>query len=260
MIDIIYACLLTTHEDNFVYYEPQHDERDWWLLLVTKSPAFFIVDNERFEVLEHTAILYPPYVHLHYGALGEPFVNDWVRFRTDEDFILNGTIPAQTPFQVKDIDFIHNLFRQIASENFFDNKYKIQSIYSLFRLMFYKLEESLCFSSETHQLKDLLALRSLINNNPGFDWNVTYMAGKLHISPGYLHELYRNAFGISCMDDVIQMRLALAKHYLENSTMPINSIALTCGYKNVEHFSRQFKKLSGMSPRVYRNTYLAGLT
>ena len=69
MIDIIYACLLTTHEDNFIYYEPRTD-RDWWLLLVTKSPAFFIVDNERFEAPEHTAILYPPYVPLHYGALG----------------------------------------------------------------------------------------------------------------------------------------------------------------------------------------------
>lgn len=259
MIEIIYACLHTTHENDFIYYEPYHD-RYWWLLLITKSPAFFIIDNERFEVPEQTAILYPPHVSLHYGALREPFVNDWIRFKTDENFILKGSIPAQTPFQVKDVDFIHNLFEQVAFENFYKNKYKSQSIYSLFKLIFYKLEESLSFKSESTQLKELFTLRSLINNNPGFDWNVTYMAQKLHISPGYLHELYRKAFGVTCMDDVIQMRLELSKHYLENSTMSINSIASTCGYKNVEHFSRQFKKSNGMSPREYRNTHLAGLT
>lgn len=253
MIDIMYACLLTEHEDNFVYYEV-NDNRDWWLLLVTSSPAFFIIDNERFEMPSQTAILYPPHVPLHYGALGEPFINDWIRFRTNEEFICNGAVPFQTPFEINDFDFIHNLFKQLASENFFDNKYKNQSIHSLFELMFYKLEESLTFSSENHQLKDLLALRLCINNNPGFDWSVPYMAKRLHVSPGYLHELYQKTFGISCMDDVIQMRLSLARHYLSHSNEPINSIAQTCGYKNVEHFSRQFKKQNGMSPREYRKS------
>lgn len=81
------------------------------------------------------------------------------------------------------------------------------------------------------------------------------MANLLHVSTGYFHTLYRNTFGITCMDDVIQTRLSMAKDYLRYSATPIQTIASICGYKNVEHFSWQFKKCVGMSPREYRQQF-----
>ena len=256
MIDIIYVHYNTTHGSDFVYYEDGLN-RDWWLLLQTHTPAFFMIHNKKYIMPPESAILYPPYSPLHYGAYEDYFQNDWIRFHTDEDFICNGKIPIQFPFEVKEFGFTHFLFEQLASENFYNNKFKKQTIHSLFELMFCKLEESLSFHSENTQAKDLLALRLSIKNDPGFDWTIPYMANRLHVSTGYLHTLYRKTFGITCMDDVIQMRLALAKDYLKHSSTPIHTIAISCGYKNVEHFSRQFKNHTGMSPREYRRIYNA---
>lgn len=253
MIDIIYVHYNTTHESDFVYYE-EGQNRDWWLLLQTHTPAFFNIDGERYIMPAESAILYPPFSTLYYGAHGGYFQNDWIRFYTDEDFIRKGAVPIGKPFEVKEFGFTHHLYEQLASENFYENEFKSRTIRALFELMFCKLEESLNFHTQNTQSKDLLALRLAIKNDPGFEWTIPYMANLLHVSVGYLHTLYRNAFGVSCMDDVIQMRISLAKDYLRYSSAPINSIAADCGYKNVEHFSRQFKKYTGQSPRSYRTS------
>ncbi len=254
MIDIIYVHYNTTHEDDFVYYEDGQN-RDWWLLLQTHTPAFFMIEGRKYVMPPESAVLYPPFSTLHYGAHEGYFKNDWIRFHTDETFICEGEVPIGKPFEVKEFDFTHHLFQQLASENFFENEYKSQTIHSLFELMFCKLKESLDFHKENTQSKDLLALRLNIKNDPGFDWTVPYMANLLHVSTGYLHTRYRKMFGVTCMDDVIQMRISLAKDYLKHSTVPIHTIAVSCGYKNVEHFSRQFKKNTGCSPREYRRKY-----
>lgn len=254
MIEIIYVQFDTTHEEGFFYLDDSR-KHDWWLLLQTHTPAYFITPGGTCVMPKETAILYPPYSILHYGAHNDIFKNDWIRFYTDEAFIIDGKIPTEMPFQVMESGFIHHLFQLLASENFFQNKYKKQTVHKLFELIFTKLEESLNAQSENPQLKGLSDLRLRIKNDPGFDWNIPYMADLLHVSIGYLHSLYRKTFGISCMDDVIQMRLTLARDYLRNSSETIQTIAKKCGYKNVEHFSRQFKKLAGMSPRQYRLSY-----
>ncbi|MFR5970224.1 MAG: helix-turn-helix domain-containing protein [Clostridium sp.] len=61
-------------------------------------------------------------------------------------------------------------------------------------------------------------------------------------------------FGTSCMEDVIEHRLLLAKEKLATTTLPIYKIAEQCGYSNVEHFSRQFKGKFTTSPKAYRES------
>ena len=60
-------------------------------------------------------------------------------------------------------------------------------------------------------------------------------------------------FGISCMDDVINSRILLAKEYLIHSTQSIAEVSFICGYNNVEHFCRQFKQMEGYTPGAFRN-------
>ncbi|MBR1723503.1 MAG: helix-turn-helix transcriptional regulator, partial [Ruminococcus sp.] len=74
----------------------------------------------------------------------------------------------------------------------------------------------------------------------------------VHISAPYLQELYKKAFGISCMNDVIECRIAYAKSLLVISDMRIEEIATRCGYKSLIHFSRQFRKITGSSPTEWR--------
>jgi AraC-like DNA-binding protein len=104
----------------------------------------------------------------------------------------------------------------------------------------------------TPQYYNLLRIRTAIQNNPGDNWTVSKMADYLRISPGYLQNIYKKNFGISCMDDVINSRIRLAKEYLLHSNQSIAEIAAQCGYQNVEHFCRQFKQITGNTPRKFQ--------
>ncbi|WP_325050432.1 helix-turn-helix domain-containing protein [Cohnella endophytica] len=100
-----------------------------------------------------------------------------------------------------------------------------------------------------------MRLRTAIQKDPGNCWTVSEIADYLQVSPGYLLNIYKKAFGVSCMDDVIRSRIRLAKEFLIHSAESIADIASHCGYQNVEHFCRQFKKITGESPRTYQKQY-----
>lgn len=108
-------------------------------------------------------------------------------------------------------------------------------------------------SGEQDSLKsDLLWLKIYIYLHPESDLSVNDMARRLHISPTYLHRIYKKEFGISAKEDVIHARLDKAKHLLRSSDLSVNQIAEQCGYHEASHFMRQFRDRVGMTAMEYR--------
>lgn len=249
MAHIHYAESNTTHAGNFVIDVPVGYH---WLLVITKTPAQFWVNGGLKEFPAHSAILYRPLQKVHYRACTDRFINDWVRFESDEPYISESPLPLGVPFALSDPDFCHKLFELLVIEHHFNRDCKESSIDYLLRTLFNKLWESYFHDDITPQYYKLLKLRTVIQNNPGEYWTVSKMADSLGISPGYLQNIYKKTFGISCMDDVINSRIRMAKEYLIHNAQSIAEVASRCGYQNVEHFCRQFKKLTGYTPRNFQ--------
>ena len=162
-------------------------------------------------------------------------------------------LPLGVPFSLDVTECCHKLLQLLVTENSFNKDYKESSIDYLLRTLFNKLLESCFHTSITPQYYNLINLRTAIHNNPGNNWTVPNMADFIHISQGYLQTIYKNTFGISCMDDVIDSRIRLAKEYLLHRNSTIAEVAILCGYNNVEHFCRQFKQMTGYTPGKFRN-------
>lgn len=253
MIDIIYVQNETTHPAGFQYIVERTN--DWWLFTMSHTPAYYIVNGKRVVMPAHTVVLYPPHSFIQYGSLeNEIFSDDWMRFHTDEPFICNGSVPFCTPFKALEHMYISNLIQMLAAENFFQNQFKKFTIQSLFQILFSKLRESLSNKADDFRELALQQLHMNIANNPASPWNVPDMAKQLYISSRHLQKIYQKRYGISCMEDVIKQRLLLAKEKLADTNLPIYQIAEQCGYSNTEHFSRQFKKQFGISPKVFRDS------
>lgn len=254
MTKIYYIGYDAAHSSDFVYDLPEG--LDCWLLVVTKTPALFYAENELREYPSNSAALFRPKQKIHYQACTEKYINNWIRFDSNELFLTESTLPTGIPFILPDPVYCDMLFHLLAAENYFNNDYKESSIDYLLRILFNKLMEASCHTELSEWYPVLLELRRKINNNPGYHWSVPDMAADLHISTGYLQSLYKRIFGISCMNDVINNRISHAKEYLNHSAISISELSNLCGYNNVEHFCKQFRAKTGCTPSEYRNLYI----
>ncbi len=252
MTTIYYVGHRMAHPGDFVYDFPEG--HDFWLLILTHTPAEIWVQGSIKEYPAHCAVLFPPRQKIWYRASTEQFVNDWVRFDSGESYLTETMMPVGIPLPLQDPGYASNLFQLLAAENFFHYEYRELSIDYLLRLLFNKLLEAARHTDRRPDEHHLLELRKRIHDNPGHAWSVPVMAESVHLSPSYLQSLYKSAFGVSCMDDVIHSRVRLAKEQLIYGSQRIADIAALCGYRNVEHFSRQFHRIVGCTPRAYRSS------
>ena len=148
------------------------------------------------------------------------------------------------------------IVKNMCFERYSDNKYKTESMELYLKLFFYKLSEKIHFISTNNPnsyYDKLSIIRTNIYNMPYYDWTVEGVAHQLTMSASYFQHLYKEQFGTSVMNDVIQSRIDHAKYLLSSTDIAIVQISEMCGYKCPSHFMRQFKLRTKMTPSEYRD-------
>ena len=246
-----------SHPADFIFDQPKG--YDCFLLLLIHTPAAFWTDGKLAEYPAHSAVLFPPDTKIYYRACQNSYENDWIRFESDETFVTAFPLTG-IPFPVADPDYIHNLFQLLTWEHSFPQPDSERIIHHLLQILFNRLrtvaESTLINEYSLPHIHELLALRKSIYHNPQLSWDIPSMADRMHLSEGYLQSIYRKAFGVSCMEDVITGRLRMACDRLSCTDRPVADIAEECGYHNVEHFCRQFRRKMKVSPGQYRRQKL----
>ncbi len=78
------------------------------------------------------------------------------------------------------------------------------------------------------------------------------LAGRLKLSTRHVERLFQDVVGAKPRAVYRTMRLRHARWLLENTRRSITSIAVDTGFSDGAHFSRQFKEMTGLSPREAR--------
>lgn len=84
--------------------------------------------------------------------------------------------------------------------------------------------------------------------------NRVEIAEKYYIHPDYLSHIFKNKTGISLSDYTIQVRIKKAQRLLTQTNLPVYKVANSCGYSNTAFFAKHFRRITGMSPKEYRNS------
>ena len=84
---------------------------------------------------------------------------------------------------------------------------------------------------------------------------LTDVAEKVYVSHWHLSKLL-NSTGKSFSDLLNEIRIENAKELMEDSSLHIADISERVGFADTAHFSRVFKKYTGMSANEYRNKFL----
>lgn len=91
-----------------------------------------------------------------------------------------------------------------------------------------------------------------INKHFSEDIKIDDLAQNMWITRSYLYRLFMKYLNMSPKDYLIEVRLSNASSQLRETKLTIADISNAVGFKNVEHFSRLFKKKFGKSPNLMR--------
>jgi AraC-like DNA-binding protein len=100
---------------------------------------------------------------------------------------------------------------------------------------------------ESHRVK---LLRDYIKSRYAENISLTELSSVANLSPFHLLRVFRNQVGIPPHEYQIHMRINEARNLLRNGHS-IAETALKVGFFDQSHFSRNFKRITGMTPGYY---------
>lgn len=82
--------------------------------------------------------------------------------------------------------------------------------------------------------------------------SVNYFAERLHLSPNYFGDLIKKETGRSPQDHLQLKLISIAKEQLFDPAKSVAEVAYGLGFRYPQHFSRMFKKATGVTPNEFR--------
>lgn len=109
--------------------------------------------------------------------------------------------------------------------------------------------------TEIPEQMEILSLSEVITHiESNYQHKITIadLTKKAFMSEITLYRMFKKAFNMSPVNYIISVRISAAREMLNNSNLSISEIAWKTGFPDSNYFSRAFKKLTGLSPRLYR--------
>lgn len=82
------------------------------------------------------------------------------------------------------------------------------------------------------------------------------VASRFNVSPFYLAHLFKRETGFSVIRYLIRRRIGEAQSLLINTRCSVTEIAGLVGYDNANYFSTLFSRMIGISPSLYRTSWI----
>jgi AraC-like DNA-binding protein len=103
------------------------------------------------------------------------------------------------------------------------------------------------------------AAKAFMNRNLSHPISLGQISRHVGVCPHHLIRVFRRRNATSPMQYLRQLRVNKAKRLLHEPALNISQVGQAVGYDVLPHFSRMFKRATGMSPRQFRRS-CSGLT
>ncbi len=98
-------------------------------------------------------------------------------------------------------------------------------------------------------------VRAYLSDHLGTSLKLLDIAEVFHYNAAYLGRLIKDRTGLYFNDYLLKLRIIKAQSLLVNTDDLIHAISNDVGFKDPEHFTKRFKKATGMTPTAYRSEH-----
>jgi AraC family transcriptional regulator len=105
---------------------------------------------------------------------------------------------------------------------------------------------------ETKRPPWLKQAREILHENFAERMSLSEIAASVGIHPVYLAQMFRQHYQCTIGEYIRQLRIEFASREISQTDAPLSDIGLASGFSHQAHFSRTFKRLTGLTPARYR--------
>lgn len=164
--------------------------------------------------------------------------------------------------EITQVVFANLMQKGIQATKLFHDEFSIQlsnraldSTIDMIRWVNYLLEKTFAYEKEIEKSATIIdKINQYIHDHYKEDIDRSIIAGEFYLTPEYLAKLYKKRTGISLKTYINQYRIEKAKELLRTSDKSISDIAEAVGFDNISYFSTLFKKMTGLSPKDYKDS------
>lgn len=222
-------------------FEKMNNRKHYGLSFCTEGQITYTLNNKSYVSDPHHAVILPK--GQNYTICGDktgvfPVINfECADFLSDTFIVL----------PIENTDILMRDFIQLKKLQLFEkNRAKVISI-------FYNIIYNLSVSVLSGNGILLPAIKYLENNYSSPNLTNEILAEKCHISEIHFRNLFKEHYGTTPHQYIIDVRINKAKQLLADGMLKINTISEECGFSNPYHFSRLFKEKTGLTPTEYLN-------
>ena len=107
-------------------------------------------------------------------------------------------------------------------------------------------------TGETAGVRLTLAAKDYVDRHYMEKFSLEKMAGELYVNGSYLLRVFKAHTGKTLLWYHNRVRCEHAQELLRKKGMSITDIAAAAGFVTTSHFSHVFKRMTGVSPKRYR--------
>lgn len=243
-------------EPDGVVLDRPHGSKEY-ILLHYRDPLLLLHQGQKIVTRPHAFHVLAPHTPQWFQVQGQ-LVHDWMHLTGDVAGLMaqfnlkpNTLYYPKNPAEIT--AFVHDLENEFSAGRAFYPEAIQAKLSLLFLTVSRCLTESRpVVSADSQTEKRLRQLRMKMMLSLEEEWNIKKMASEAAVSPSWFYPLYRSVFGISPMQDLILCRIEKARELLEARDISLTELCRLCGYSSEFHLIRQFKAVTGTTPKQYR--------
>ncbi|WP_246188413.1 response regulator transcription factor [Metabacillus lacus] len=121
------------------------------------------------------------------------------------------------------------------------------------REQFHQLIQLLLQNRYQKEKNSIQQIKEYVKGNYKEDITLQDIAEKFYLSREYISRRFKQEFGETITDCLLNIRIEKAKELLKNPHLKVYEVAFEVGYQNEKYFSKVFKKQVGLTPNEYRS-------
>lgn len=246
---IIVALFVTPHNSRKIHKDrPNHG-----LALIVDGNADFLFDNDKEINVQKNEIVYLP-KNSNYTVTGIDRILCYaINFDIDEDISFESF-----SFKPKNAgNFIDRFKNAEQAWKTKQHGMQLKCKYELYRILYDMQQEYISGYIPKSKYEIIKPAVDYIHKKYTEELlNIADLSDMCKVTPEYFRSIFKSFYGVSPLCYINNLKITHAKELLETGLFSVTEAAIRSGYNDMSHFSREFKKTTGICP----SEYLKGLS